>query len=138
MPTNVSKTANKKKTGKKVKPTVSATTNQTQQSTKVPTKTPVNNNSPSSKAKPITQVQLTETLKCIEQMSQSIVDLTTQVRALGKQCNLIHREYTKEQKQWQKLAQKKKKNGGVKHQSGIAKPSYISPELCKFIGKKRR
>jgi chromatin remodeling complex protein RSC6 len=80
-------------------------------------------------------VQLTETLKCLEQMSQSIVDLTTQVRALGKQCNLIQREYTKEQKQWQKLAQKKKKNGGAKHQSGIAKPSYISPELCKFIGK---
>ena len=35
----------------------------------------------------------------------------------------------------QKLKNKKKSsNSGIKHQSGIAKPGFISPALCNFIG----
>ena len=55
-----------------------------------------------------------------------------------KELASIHKEYAKDKRNWERqaqAAQKKKKSGGHTTVSGIAKPGYISPELCKFIGK---
>ena len=58
---------------------------------------------------------------------------------MSKELTSLQKDYTKEQRVWQrqqeKLNKKKaKSNKGNAHQSGIAKPAYISKELCSFIG----
>ena len=63
----------------------------------------------------------------------------TQVREVNRELTGIQKEYTKERRVWlrqQAKLDKKKANSnkGVPHQSGIAKPGYISKELCTFIG----
>jgi len=68
----------------------------------------------------------------IDIIQQEILAFGTQLRSLTTKLKQVKRDYAKEVKQ----LQKKKKSGssGVKHQSGIAKPGFISPELCDFIG----
>lgn len=71
----------------------------------------------------------------IQSLQTSVALFTTNVR---KELALIQKEYAKEKRILERqaqAAQKKKKSGGHTTVSGIAKPGYISPELCKFIGK---
>ena len=72
----------------------------------------------------------------INTIQDEIVGLSTQLRALTSKLKLVKKEHLKSMKQLEKLQKKKKKSGGtsVKHQSGIAKPGFISPQLCDFIG----
>ena len=60
------------------------------------------------------------------------------LRGLVRECTAVQKEYAKEKRAWDRQVatknKKKKANGGVMHQSGIAKPGFISPELRKFIG----
>ena len=62
--------------------------------------------------------------------------LTSQIRELSKKLTAVDKRYAKERKQMERLQKKKKSPGGsgMKHQSGIAKPGFISPELCDFLG----
>lgn len=74
----------------------------------------------------------------IQSLQANIVTLSTQIRSLSKELTAIQKEYTKEKRMLERLAaaaQKKRKPNGSTTVSGIAKPGYISPELCKFIGK---
>lgn len=74
----------------------------------------------------------------IHALQASIGTLSTQLRGLSKELTSIQKEYAKDKRQWERqaaTAQKKKKTGGNGTVSGIAKPGYISPELCTFIGK---
>lgn len=71
----------------------------------------------------------------IQELQTSVTLFNTNFR---KQLSLIQKEYAKERRILERqaqAAQKKKKSGGHTTVSGIAKPGYISPELCKFIGK---
>lgn len=73
----------------------------------------------------------------LDDAQQTITSLSTQLRALATQLKQVQKTYAKEKKQLEKLHKKKKKSSGgsgIKHQSGIAKPGYISAELCDFIG----
>lgn len=71
----------------------------------------------------------------IDLIQQEVLALSTQLRGLTNKLKQVKKEHTKNIKQLQKLQKKKKSGGsGVKHQSGIAKPGFISPELCDFIG----
>lgn len=93
-----------------------------------------------STSKPTVPANTTETqssivLTQIQKLQEELSNLTTHISTLKKSLTSIHKEYSKERKQWQKLQSKKKSGGsGVKHQSGIAKPGFISPALCNFIG----
>ena len=74
----------------------------------------------------------------IQSLQATVVTLSTQLRSLSKELTAIQKEYTKDKRQWERqaaAAQKKRKPNGSTTVSGIAKPGYISPELCKFIGK---
>ena len=74
----------------------------------------------------------------IQSLQTTVVALSSQLRGLSKELTTIQKEYAKEKRQWERqalVAQKKKKSSGSTTVSGIAKPGYISPELCKFIGK---
>jgi upstream activation factor subunit UAF30 len=68
----------------------------------------------------------------IDVIQQEIIAFSAQLRSLTTKLKQVKKDYAKEVKQ----LQKKKKSGGsgIKHQSGIAKPGFISPELCNFIG----
>ena len=75
----------------------------------------------------------------ITQLQTIVSTLLTQVREVSKELTSLQKDYAKEQRVWQrqqeKLNKKKaKSNKGNAHQSGIAKPAYISKELCSFIG----
>lgn len=72
-------------------------------------------------------------------LQKTVVALTAQLRDLSRECSALQKEYAKEKRGWERVQEKlnKKKasaNKGVAHQSGIAKPGYISNELCTFIG----
>lgn len=74
----------------------------------------------------------------IQSLQATVVTLSAQLRSLSKELTAIQKEYTKDKRQWERqaaAAQKKRKPNGSTTVSGIAKPGYISPELCKFIGK---
>ena len=74
----------------------------------------------------------------IQTLQATIGDLSTKLRSLTKELTSLQKEYAKDIRQLSRqaaIAQKKKKSGGNGTVSGIAKPGYISPELCKFIGK---
>ena len=74
----------------------------------------------------------------IQSLQATINALSTQLRGLSKELTTIQKEYSKDKRQWERnaaSAQKKRKATGNTTVSGIAKPGYISPELCKFIGK---
>lgn len=90
------------------------------------------------KTTPAVSTEDTPALVVVQQLDdvqQTIISLSTQLRALTTQLKQVQKTYTKERKQLEKLHKKKKSGGsGVKHQSGIAKPGYISAELCDFIG----
>jgi upstream activation factor subunit UAF30 len=68
----------------------------------------------------------------IDVIQQEINAFSAQLRSLTTKLKQVKKDYAKEVKQ----LQKKKKSGGsgIKHQSGIAKPGFISPELCNFLG----
>ena len=72
----------------------------------------------------------------IKSIQHEIGALTSQIRELSKKLTTVDKLYAKERKQWERLQKKKKSAGGsgMKHQSGIAKPGFISPELCDFLG----
>ena len=74
--------------------------------------------------------------KSVEALYGEIAKLTGQLSILKKSLSSIQKEYNKEKKQWARIQNKKKSSSssGVKHQSGIAKPGFISPELCNFLG----
>ena len=82
-----------------------------------------------------TETQSSNVISQIQVLQEQISVLSTQLGALKKSLGTIQKEYNKESRQWEKLQNKKKKSGGgMKHQSGIAKPGFISPALCNFIG----
>jgi chromatin remodeling complex protein RSC6 len=82
-----------------------------------------------------TETQSSNVISQIQVLQEQISVLSTQLCALKKSLGTIQKEYNKESRQWEKLQNKKKKSGGgMKHQSGIAKPGFISPALCNFIG----
>lgn len=63
--------------------------------------------------------------------------LQTELRALARERKTVLKEYQKERRAWERAMQKhqkKKKASSSNHKSGIAKPGFISPELCSFIG----
>ena len=75
----------------------------------------------------------------ITQLQTIVSTLLTQVREVNKELTSLQKDYAKEQRVWkrqqEKLMKKKaKSNKGNAHHSGIAKPAYISKELCSFIG----
>ena len=77
-------------------------------------------------------------LERIQTLPTTIISLSTQLRSLSKELTVIQKEYSRDKRVWERLAaaaQKKRKTSGNTTVSGIAKPGYISPELCKFIGK---
>jgi chromatin remodeling complex protein RSC6 len=70
-------------------------------------------------------------------MQDGVNAISAQLNQFKKNLTAISKDYAKERKQAQRLQNKKKPKavgGGVKHQSGIAKPGFISPALCDFIG----
>lgn len=82
-----------------------------------------------------TEANTSNVITHIQTLQGEISNLSTQLSSLRKSLTTLQKEYSKERKQWQKLQNKKKSGGsGVKHQSGIAKPGFISPALCNFIG----
>lgn len=126
MPSKVTKTA--------------ATKTSTKTSAKITSKTP--DKTPSKQltkadnpAETTTETTVSPVIQQIDVIQDEIVALSTQLRGLTQKLRLVKKEHIKNQKQLEKL-QKKKKSGGssIKHQSGIAKPGFISPALCNFIG----
>lgn len=80
----------------------------------------------------------TSVIARIQTLQTTIGELSTKLRSLTKELTSIQKEYAKDIRILSRqaaIAQKKKKSGGNGTVSGIAKPGYISPELCKFIGK---
>ena len=93
---------------------------------------------PSTSAAPATTPTTSAVTERIQSLQTNLVTLSTQIRSLSKELTAIQKEYTKEKRLLERLAaaaQKKRKPNGSTTVSGIAKPGYISPELCKFIGK---
>jgi chromatin remodeling complex protein RSC6 len=93
---------------------------------------------PPTSAAPATTPTTSAVTERIQSLQATVVTLSTQLRSLSKELTAIQKEYTKDKRQWERLAaaaQKKRKPNGSTTVSGIAKPGYISPELCKFIGK---
>jgi upstream activation factor subunit UAF30 len=123
MPSKVSKTTSSKT------PAKSTTKPSTSKTNKVETN-PVKATPTTDTAPPFAVVQQ------LDDVQQTIISLSAQLRSLTTQLKQVQKTYTKERKQLEKLHKKKKHGGGsgVKHQSGIAKPGYISAELCDFIG----
>ena len=63
----------------------------------------------------------------------NISSLKMQLTALGSQIKSAEKHVQKRMKQLDKEI-KKNKNKGNRNPSGFAKPSKISPQLCKFMG----
>ena len=78
----------------------------------------------------------------MEQLQQTTAQLmahmTSQLRDIQKEPNALQKEYLKEKRAWDRQKDKlKQKAASKKHHGqggGIAKPGYISNELCTFIG----
>lgn len=75
----------------------------------------------------------------ITALQTTVLTLTAQLREVGRELVALQKTHAKEVRASERLVEKlrKKKGGGAKgvpHQSGIAKPGYISEELCTFIG----
>lgn len=123
MPTKVTKTTIAKSSKKTA--TVTKNENKSAQNTEVK----------ASNEKTIVQTStpLQEQIKSIQ---CELGALTSQIRELSKKLTTVDKRYAKERKQMERLQKKKKSPGGsgIKHQSGIAKPGFISPELCDFLG----
>lgn len=88
--------------------------------------------------KSVSSVSGSQTTERLQALQGQLADLTATLRGLVRECTAVQKEYAKEKRAWERQVatknKKKKANGGVVHQSGIAKPGFISPELCKFIG----
>ena len=88
--------------------------------------------------KSVSSVSGSQTTERLQALQGQLADLTATLRGLVRECTAVQKEYAKEKRAWEcQVAtknKKKKANGGVVNQSGIAKPGFISPELCKFIG----
>lgn len=75
----------------------------------------------------------------IAALQTTVLTLTAQLREVGRELVALQKTHAKEVRASERLVEKlrKKKGGGAKgvpHQSGIAKPGYISEKLCTFIG----
>ena len=73
----------------------------------------------------------------ILELQTAITEYSIKLRSLTRE---LQKEYAKDLRKVQRqtelaLKKKNKKSSGNTTVSGIAKPGYISPELCKFIGK---
>ena len=72
--------------------------------------------------------QFTDVLSQLRTLRSQLTAVTSQVLALSKRTE-------RELKQANKLSRKKRKNGANRTPSGFVKPTAISVELCKFLGK---
>lgn len=126
MPSKVTKTT---------KTTIAKSSKKTDNVKKNETKPAQNTEVKASNEKTIVQTStpLQEQIKSIQ---CELGALTSQIRELSKKLTAVDKRYAKERKQMERLQKKKKSPGGsgMKHQSGIAKPGFISPELCDFLG----
>lgn len=91
------------------------------------------------KTAPVTVEPATNENKPVSERIQALqTAITLAFTTFRKELTSIQKEYAKEKRILERqaqAAQKKKKSGGHTTVSGIAKPGYISPELCKFIGR---
>lgn len=125
----VSKTSQTTKTTSKV--TKSSAPKQVKKTEKPVETTTAKNTETSTEATAV----VSPVIQQIDLIQQEVIALSTQLRGLTNKLKQVKKEHAKNIKQLQKLQKKKKSGGsGVKHQSGIAKPGFISPELCDFIG----
>lgn len=69
-----------------------------------------------------------------EALSQTVLSLSTSLKGVQKQLVTIQKDYAKEKKQWERKISTKKSNSSKQQPSGFAKPGFISPELCNFLG----
>ena len=112
-----------------------ASTQEPSVTTTTPTPTPT----PTSSSTTPTTIPATTSIK-LEKLQASIVAITSQIRELSRECTAVQKEYVKEKKCWERQLEKhrRSKKGSNKpaklHNGGIAKPGYISDELCTFIG----
>lgn len=72
--------------------------------------------------------QFTDVLSQLRTLRSQLTAVTSQVLALSKRTE-------RELKQANKASRKKRKNGANRTPSGFVKPTTISTELCKFLGK---
>jgi chromatin remodeling complex protein RSC6 len=80
----------------------------------------------------------TPVLVRMEQLQATVSLLTSQLRDVGRECSAIQKEYLKEKRAWERQVSKLKERVASRKAhgqgGGIAKPGYISKELCTFIG----
>jgi upstream activation factor subunit UAF30 len=67
-------------------------------------------------------------------LTQTVLTLASTLKGVQKQIVTIQKEYTKEKKLWERKISTKKSNSSKQQPSGFAKPGFISPELCNFLG----
>lgn len=72
--------------------------------------------------------QFTDVLSQLRTLRSQLTAVTSQVLTLSKRAE-------RELKQANKASRKKRKNGANRTPSGFVKPTTISTELCKFLGK---
>lgn len=73
----------------------------------------------------------------IDLLGTRIVGLRTELSSLNTEFRTLCKLYTRERRDTERLAGKRSgaKRAGNSKPSGFAKPGYISPELCNFLGK---
>ena len=87
--------------------------------------------------KQATAIPKTAVLQQIELLGKGIIGLRTELSSLNTEFRTLCRLYTRERRDVDRLASKRSgaKRAGNSKPSGFAKPGYISPELCNFLGK---
>tara|TARA_Y200000002_G_scaffold379643_1_gene389379 strand:+ start:2055 stop:2681 length:627 start_codon:yes stop_codon:yes gene_type:complete len=68
------------------------------------------------------------------ELTQEVLGLQTTLKSVYKNIGVLQKEYAKEKKVWERKASSKKSSSGKQQPSGFAKPGFISPELCNFLG----
>lgn len=71
----------------------------------------------------------------ILRISQKIAGLRSEVSGLNGEFRTLCKFYARERREMVRLAKKGGRRQGNAKPSGFAKPGYISPELCNFLGK---
>lgn len=70
----------------------------------------------------------------MSELTQEVLGLQTTLKSVYKNIGVLQKEYAKEKKLWERKATSKKSSSGKQQPSGFAKPGFISPELCNFLG----
>ena len=96
-----------------------------------------NTNTNTSTSNDVNTIEPTKKINCSDQMVEIIKDLeklSKIIKGLANDMKKVKRVHEKEVKKALKSKRKKDPNAPKREPTGFARPSLMSPELCKFLG----